>query len=220
MVVSRRTGKADDLLRLAAAVERSSEHPLAEAIVEGAQGARPDAGRADGFRGHPRPRRARRRSKAARLALGNLKLMQREGIALGDLGRQAAARWPTTARRRCTSPSTARPPASSPWPTRSRKIPAEAIAALHKHGPRGRDDHRRQPPHGRGHRPAGGRGPRAGRGAAGGQGAQRPQAASWRARRSPWSATASTTRRRWRRPTSVSPSAPARTWPSRPPTSR
>ena len=40
-----------------------------------------------------------------------------------------------------------------------------------------------------------------------------------RARSWPWSATASTTPRRWPRPTSASPSAPAPTWPSPPPTS-
>ena len=41
-----------------------------------------------------------------------------------------------------------------------------------------------------------------------------------RASASPWSATASTTPRRWPRPTSASPSAPAPTWPWRPATSR
>jgi P-type Cu+ transporter len=40
-----------------------------------------------------------------------------------------------------------------------------------------------------------------------------------RAKRSPWSATASTTRRRWPGPTWASPSGRAPTWPSRPPTS-
>ena len=40
--------KENDLLRLAASVERSSEHPLAEAIVEGARNASNQSGRADG----------------------------------------------------------------------------------------------------------------------------------------------------------------------------
>ena len=43
------------------------------------------------------------------------------------------------------------------------------------------------------------------------QARSRPTADAWR-----WSATASTTRPRWPRPTSASPSAPAPTWPSRP----
>ncbi|WP_423224172.1 heavy metal translocating P-type ATPase [Candidatus Amarolinea aalborgensis] len=80
---------ADDLLRLVAAIERSSEHPLAEAIVEGAKArnltlteptafeAVPGYGVLATIEGH-------------KLAIGNLKLMQREGIALGGLESQAA----------------------------------------------------------------------------------------------------------------------------------
>ena len=107
----------------------------------------------------------------------------------------------------------------SPWPTRSSPTSAAAVAALARMGLRGRDAHRRQPrarprpSRGRRHRPG------AGRGAAGGQGGRGRAAAGEGGRSWRWSATASTTPRRWPRPTWASPSAPAPTWPSRPPTS-
>ncbi len=75
--------KEDDLLHLAASVERSSEHPLAEAIVEGAKArgiplieptvfeAVPGHGVIATVDGH-------------RVALGNLKLMEREKVDLGS----------------------------------------------------------------------------------------------------------------------------------------
>ncbi|MFZ1403539.1 MAG: heavy metal translocating P-type ATPase [Anaerolineae bacterium] len=80
---------ADDLLRLVAAVERSSEHPLAEAIVEGARArnlvlAEPTAFEA--IPGHG----VLATIEGRKLAIGNLKLMQREGIGLGSLESQAA----------------------------------------------------------------------------------------------------------------------------------
>ncbi|MGB2774588.1 MAG: heavy metal translocating P-type ATPase [Anaerolineae bacterium] len=80
---------ADDLLRLVAAVERSSEHPLAEAIVEGAKArnlvlAEPTAFEA--IPGHG----VLATIEGRKLAIGNLKLMQREGIGLGSLESQAA----------------------------------------------------------------------------------------------------------------------------------
>jgi len=79
----------NDLLRLAASVERSSEHPLAEAIVEGAKArglsltdptafeAIPGHGVIATIEGH-------------RVALGNLNMMKRENVALGDLEQTAA----------------------------------------------------------------------------------------------------------------------------------
>ena len=42
-----------EVLRLAAAVERESEHPLAEAVVKHAAGLRVPAGRAEGFANLP-----------------------------------------------------------------------------------------------------------------------------------------------------------------------
>jgi len=80
---------ADDLLRLVAAVERSSEHPLAEAIVEGAKARNlvlADPTAFEAVPGHG----VLATVEAHKLAIGNLKLMQREGIALGALESQAA----------------------------------------------------------------------------------------------------------------------------------
>lgn len=81
--------KENELLQLAASVERSSEHPLAEAIVEGAKSrglvlAEPDTFEA--IPGHGIIATVNGR----RLTLGNLKLMQREHIALDDLEQKAA----------------------------------------------------------------------------------------------------------------------------------
>ncbi len=81
---------ADDLLRLVAAVERSSEHPLAEAIVEGAKVRNlvlADPSAFDAVPGHG----VLATVEGHRLAVGNLKLMQRETITLGDLESRAAA---------------------------------------------------------------------------------------------------------------------------------
>jgi Cu+-exporting ATPase len=81
---------ADELLRLAASLERGSEHPLAAAIVNGAQerGVAPVA--AEGFRsvtgkgvlGHV---------DGHDVALGNRRLMEDLGVALGDLAERAEA---------------------------------------------------------------------------------------------------------------------------------
>jgi len=80
---------ADDLLRLVAAVERSSEHPLAEAIVEGAMARNLTLAEPTAFEAVP-GYGVLATVEAHKLAIGNLKLMQREGIALGSLESQAA----------------------------------------------------------------------------------------------------------------------------------
>jgi Cu+-exporting ATPase len=80
--------QADELLRLVASVERSSEHPLAEAIVEGARTrdlALVEPTAFDAVPGHGVIATVNGR----RLAVGNLKLMQREAVALGDLEARA-----------------------------------------------------------------------------------------------------------------------------------
>jgi len=80
---------ADDLLRLVAAVERSSEHPLAEAIVEGAKARNlvlADPTAFEAVPGHG----VLATVEGRKLAIGNLKLMQREGVALGSLESRAA----------------------------------------------------------------------------------------------------------------------------------
>jgi Cu2+-exporting ATPase len=75
---------ADELLRLVAAVERESEHPLAEAIVAYARLRGVDGAAAEEFEsvpGHGAIARVDRR----RVAVGSPRLMRREGIDLGAL---------------------------------------------------------------------------------------------------------------------------------------
>jgi len=73
-----------ELLRLVAAVERESEHPLAEAIVRRAQQAGVDSVAADGFENLP-GHGALATVEGRRVAVGNRRLMDREGINLGSL---------------------------------------------------------------------------------------------------------------------------------------
>ena len=56
----------EDLLRLVASAEKSSEHPLAEAIVAGARERGIEVGDASELRGHRRPRHPRRGGRACR----------------------------------------------------------------------------------------------------------------------------------------------------------
>ncbi|MBI5955064.1 MAG: heavy metal translocating P-type ATPase [Chloroflexi bacterium] len=75
---------SDQLLRLAASVEKVSEHPLAQAIVEGAQAHQLEFVEVKDFEaipGHGVSAKVEKRS----ILIGNLKLMNREKIALGSL---------------------------------------------------------------------------------------------------------------------------------------
>ena len=87
-VISHSPSAISELLRLAASVEKSSEHPLAQAIVEGAQ-ARGlelmDAMNFDAIPGHG----VIAQVEGRRVMLGNAKLMARESISLGELETQA-----------------------------------------------------------------------------------------------------------------------------------
>ena len=79
----------EQLLRLAASVETVSEHPLAEAVVEGAKArglalAAPE--KFEAIPGHG----VIATVEGRRVVLGNLKMMQRESMALGELEAQAA----------------------------------------------------------------------------------------------------------------------------------
>ncbi len=79
-----------DLVRLAASVERSSEHPLAQAIVEGARDrghVLVDPDEFEAVPGHGVTARVEGRS----VQLGNLAYMRRLGVALGDLEERASA---------------------------------------------------------------------------------------------------------------------------------
>jgi Cu+-exporting ATPase len=81
---------SDQLLRLVASVERSSEHPLAGAIVDGAKARGLELAEPTAFEavsGHG----VLALVEGHKLAVGNLKLMQREGITMGELERRASA---------------------------------------------------------------------------------------------------------------------------------
>ncbi|HEX9642852.1 MAG TPA: heavy metal translocating P-type ATPase [Acidimicrobiia bacterium] len=77
-------GPPDEVLRLVAAVERESEHPLAEAVVRYAlaQGVEPAIAR--GFENVP-GHGAVATVEGRRVAVGNIRLMERLGIDLGDM---------------------------------------------------------------------------------------------------------------------------------------
>ncbi|MBI3167563.1 MAG: heavy metal translocating P-type ATPase [Chloroflexi bacterium] len=78
----------EQLLRLAASVEKVSEHPLAQAIVEGAQAQKLELTEVkdfDAIPGHGVSAKVEGRS----ILIGNLKLMNREKIALGSLEEQS-----------------------------------------------------------------------------------------------------------------------------------
>ncbi len=77
-----------ELLRLAAAAERGSEHPLGEAIVRGAAEKGLDATRADRFQAIP-GRGIEAIIEGREVLLGNEKLLSERGVAVGPL----AGRW-------------------------------------------------------------------------------------------------------------------------------
>ena len=183
--------------RLVAAVERGSEHPLGEAIVATCARAPARAARGEGFQRGRRRRASRRRSPARGL--------RRQPA----VHAQPAARWPTpqeaarrgTARRRCS------------W--RRRAPRGRHRGGRHAEAELGGGRRRLQRlglqvvmltgdnrSTARGHRPRGGHRPRSAPRCSPTR--RRPWCASSRTRASwwPWWATASTTPRRWPRPTS------------------
>src|SRR5688572_15050039 len=76
---------AEDLLALAAAVERESEHPLAAAVARHADTLGVPALTATGFRNVP-GHGASAQVAGRRVVVGNARLMADEGIDLGTLG--------------------------------------------------------------------------------------------------------------------------------------
>ncbi|MDP1779457.1 MAG: copper-translocating P-type ATPase, partial [Anaerolineales bacterium] len=80
--------KDDELLRLASAVENVSEHPLAQAIVEGAQARKLELAEVKDFEAIP-GHGVSAKVEDKRILIGNLKLMNRENIALGSLEEQS-----------------------------------------------------------------------------------------------------------------------------------
>ncbi len=88
LVVTGNPVTEDELLRLAAAAERGSEHPLAEAILKAAAERDVDNAQADSFEaipGHGLKAQVDGRS----VLIGNQRLMDREGITLSGLEAQA-----------------------------------------------------------------------------------------------------------------------------------
>jgi P-type Cu2+ transporter len=81
-------GDEDRLLRLVAGAERESEHPLAAAIVNAAEGRGLQPGRAESFEAVP-GHGALATVDGRRLAVGNTRLLEREGISLDSLGGRA-----------------------------------------------------------------------------------------------------------------------------------
>ena len=79
----------NELLRLAAAVERESEHPLAEAVVRRADEAGAPLIRADGFENVP-GQGAKAKAEGHLVAIGNSRLMEAESIDLGPLAERSA----------------------------------------------------------------------------------------------------------------------------------
>jgi Cu2+-exporting ATPase len=76
-----------EVLRLVAAVERESEHPLAGAVVKHADGLAVPAVRAEGFESVP-GYGALARVEGRAVAVGNTRLMERDGIDPGNLARR------------------------------------------------------------------------------------------------------------------------------------
>jgi Cu+-exporting ATPase len=75
---------SDQLLRLASSVEKVSEHPLAQAIVEGAQARKLELAEVKDFEAIP-GHGVSAKVEDKKILIGNLKLMNRENIALGSL---------------------------------------------------------------------------------------------------------------------------------------
>ena len=116
------------MLRLVAAAEGDSEHPLAAGDRQGRGRARPaDVPRADAFEAVP-GHGLLATVDGRRLAVGNARLLEREGIARdGARGTRRRARRPGP-HQRAGRRSTARPPRSSPSPTRRARPPPRPIA--------------------------------------------------------------------------------------------
>jgi len=78
----------DEVLRLAASAERASEHPLAEAIVQGAQARGLELAEPEAFHAVP-GHGIEATLDGKRVLLGNLKLMEREGVDVAGLSEAA-----------------------------------------------------------------------------------------------------------------------------------
>jgi len=82
-------GDSNELLSIIAAVERESEHPLAEAVVRYASDQGIEPAKAESFDNVP-GHGAIANVDGRRVAVGNTRLMEREKVDLGDLGAKQA----------------------------------------------------------------------------------------------------------------------------------
>ena len=208
------------MLRLAASVERGSEHPLARRDRRGREGARHRRSPTSSDFDSPTGKGVIGTVDGKRVVLGNARFLARARHRHRAAGRRGRARCAATARPRSSSPIDGAAagviaiadPVKATTPEALKALTAEGIRMVMLTG-----DNRTTA--------AGGGAParhRRGRG----RGAARPEerrgraAASRRAAWSRWPATASTMRRRWPPPMSASPWAPAPTSRSRAPASR
>jgi P-type Cu2+ transporter len=88
-VVAADEPREDELLRLVASAERGSEHPLARAIVDGAEQRGIDLGEASEFEAVP-GHGLRATVEGRSMLVGNARLLERNGVQLDGLGDRAA----------------------------------------------------------------------------------------------------------------------------------
>ena len=173
-----------------------------------------DAVRAAGFPGHRRAGRGSRGGRAAGSLVGNPRMMAERGL-LHEAAVDCRACERLQSEGKTADPG--RRGRAAGRRDRHRRHGQRRLAGGHpaaaRHGHRGGHADRRQPPDRRGDRPAGGHRSRCWPKCCPAIRPPRSRSCRQQASSSPWSATASTTPRRWRRPMSASPSAPARMWP-------
>lgn len=90
VVVEKQSVTSNEMLRFAASVESISEHPLAEAIVEGAKTKDLTLGKPESFEAVP-GHGVIAMVEGRRVVLGNLKMMKRENVDLVDLEAKSEA---------------------------------------------------------------------------------------------------------------------------------
>ena len=115
-IITRHGFSETEVLRLAAAAERGSEHPLGEAIIAAAQARALPLEESRDFQAMP-GHGIRTTVGTQTVLVGNLSCMQAAQVALGSL-REAAEAFAKRGKHRCMSRCTGAVPGSSLWPTR------------------------------------------------------------------------------------------------------
>ena len=216
-IVPRDGFPADELLRLTAAAEVGSEHPLGEAIVAAAQARGMTLPAPNGFQSIT-GKGIESQIDGREIVAGNRALLAERGVSADGLAAEAD-RLAATGATPVFVAIDGKPAGVIAIADTLKPESREAVAQLQGARSRRLDADRGQRGDGRGHRPPGRyrrmfwpKSSRARR-------RRRSAPCKRKARSSPWSATASTTPRPWPRRTWASPSAPARTWPWPLPTS-